>query len=131
MCGRETLDKGMGDKGIRTGGGQPALFFHSLAPSSATVAPFEGQVSGLDLSRFIFPGLKFGLTEGDGGLLENWYTSCYDMSVAGTWQKREGSFETPLDTAGGHLTLERGGKGVRTQVKAWIDDVQLELLEAP
>ena len=77
------------------------------------------------------PYLKIGLTDGDQRQLENCHTSRYDMSAAGTWQRLEGTFETPLETAGGHLALERGGKDHRTQIKAWIDDVQLELLEAP
>ncbi len=50
---------------------------------------------------------------------------------AGAWQRLEGTFETPLDTAGGHLALERGGMEIQTRINAWIDDVELELLEAP
>lgn len=77
------------------------------------------------------PYLKIGLTDGDGGLLENCHTSRYDVSRLGEWQRLEGTFETPLETTGGHLALERGGKDVQTQITAWIDDVELELLEAP
>ena len=77
------------------------------------------------------PYLKIGLTDGDGGLAENCHTSRYDMSKAGEWQRLAGTFETPLETAGGHLALERGGKDVQTRIRAWIDDVELELLEAP
>jgi hypothetical protein len=77
------------------------------------------------------PYLKIGLTDGDGHLLENCHTGRYDMAAPGTWQRLEGTFETPLETAGGHLALERGGKDIQTRIRAWIDDVQLELLEAP
>ena len=77
------------------------------------------------------PYLKIGLTGPDGGQLENCNTNRYDMSAAGTWQRLEGTFETPLETAGGHLALERGNKDVQTRIKAWIDDVELKLLEAP
>jgi len=77
------------------------------------------------------PYLKIGLTDGGGKLLENCHTSRYDMSAVGNWQRLEGTFETPLETAGGHLALERGGKDFQTQLKAWIDDVALELLETP
>ncbi len=77
------------------------------------------------------PYLKIGLTDGDGQLLENCHTSRYDMSKAGTWQRLEGTFETPLENSGGHLALERGGKDIQTQIKVWIDDVELSLLEAP
>ena len=77
------------------------------------------------------PYLKIGLTDGEGGLLENCHTSRYNMDEVGAWQQLEGTIETPLDTAGGHLALERGGKETQTQIQAWIDDVQLELLESP
>ena len=79
----------------------------------------------------VAPYLKIGLTDGDGRWLENRHTGRYDLSSPGTWQRLEGTFETPLETAGGHLALERGGNDVQTQISAWIDDVQLELLEAP
>jgi len=77
------------------------------------------------------PYLKIGLTGPDGAQLENCHTNRYDMSAAGTWQRLEGTFETPLETAGGHLALERGSKDVQTRIKVWIDDVELTLLEAP
>jgi len=88
------------------------------------------KVDQLEPAR-IAPYFKIGLTDGDGGWLENCHTGRYDMSAAGTWQRLEGTFETPLETAGGHLALERGGKDVQTRIQAWIDDIQLELLEAP
>jgi hypothetical protein len=77
------------------------------------------------------PYLKIGLTNGDGRLLQNCHTSRYDMSKAGEWQRLEGTFETPLETAGGHLALERGSKETSTRITAWIDDVQLDLMESP
>jgi hypothetical protein len=77
------------------------------------------------------PYLKIGLTDGQRELLENCHTNRYNMSAVGTWQRLEGTFETPLETAGGHLALERGGREVQTQIRAWIDEIQLELLEAP
>ena len=77
------------------------------------------------------PYLKIGLTDGDGRWLENCQTSRYNMAAAGSWQRLEGTLETPLETATGHLALERGGQEIQTQIQAWIDDVKLELLEAP
>jgi hypothetical protein len=47
------------------------------------------------------------------------------------WQRLEGTLETPLETATGHLALERGDQEIQTRIQAWIDDVKLELLEAP
>ncbi len=77
------------------------------------------------------PYLKIGLTDAEGRLLENRNTNRYDTRALGTWQRLEGTFETPLATARGHLALERGGKDVQTRIEAWLDQVQLELLEAP
>jgi hypothetical protein len=77
------------------------------------------------------PYLKIGLTDGDGRWLENCQTSRYNMAAAGSWQRLEGTLETPLETATGHLALERGGQEIQTRIQAWIDDVKLELLEAP
>ena len=77
------------------------------------------------------PYLKIGLTDGAGRWLENSPTNRYDMADVGTWQRLEATLETPLETAAGHLALERGEKETETQLEAWIDDVRLELLEAP
>ena len=77
------------------------------------------------------PYLKIGLTGADGQWLTNCQTNRYDAVEPGAWQRLESVFETPLETAGGHLALERGAKEARTQIVAWLDDVRLELLEAP
>ncbi len=57
--------------------------------------------------------------------------SAYDMSRSGTWQRLEGTFETSLETAGGHLAVERGTNATPTEIDLWLDRVELELLEAP
>lgn len=53
------------------------------------------------------------------------------MSRTGQWQQLEAAFETSLETAGGHLALERGSNDTATRIDLWFDDVRLELLEAP
>ncbi len=77
------------------------------------------------------PYLKIGLSDGEGKWLTNCPTSAYDMSKAGTWQQLEATFETSLETAGGHLALERGANDVSTRIDLWLDSVEVELLEAP
>lgn len=77
------------------------------------------------------PYLKVGLTDRKGDWIENHVTRRYDTGKAGTWQRLEGTFETTAETAGGHLALERGGKDASIRIRAWIDAVELELLEAP
>ena len=58
-------------------------------------------------------------------------TNSYDMSNSGTWQRLATTLETSLETAGGHLALERGSHNTGTRIDLWLDNVQLELLEAP
>jgi hypothetical protein len=77
------------------------------------------------------PYLKIGLTDREGKWLTNCPTSRYDMNDAGTWQQLEATLETSLDTAGGHLALERGSNDAATRIDLWLDNVELELLEAP
>ena len=77
------------------------------------------------------PYLKIGLTDQEGRWLTNFHTQTYDTAKPGTWQHLEAVLETPLDTARGHLALERGAKDEATRIRAWIDDVHLELLESP
>jgi hypothetical protein len=88
------------------------------------------KVDALDPPR-LEPYLKIGLTDPEGKWLTNLQTGRYDTGKLGTWQHLVGTFETTLDTAGGHLALEKGTKETAVSLKAWLDDVQLELLEAP
>jgi hypothetical protein len=77
------------------------------------------------------PYLKIGLTDREGKWLENCPTTAYDMSCTGAWQRLEATLETSLETAGGHLALERGSNDTATRIDLWLDGVQVELLEAP
>jgi len=88
------------------------------------------KVDSLEPAR-LPPYLKIGLTDSEGNWLTNFPTNSYDMSKAGTWQQLEAVFETSLETAGGHLALERGTNDAATQIDLRLDDVRLELLEAP
>jgi len=88
------------------------------------------KVNLLEPSRLL-PYLKIGLTDSEGKWLTNCATNSYDMSNLGQWQYLEATIETSLETAGGHLALERGSNDTATRIDLWLDDVQLELLEAP
>jgi len=77
------------------------------------------------------PYLKIGLADSKDKWLTNCPTNSYDMSHSGAWQQLEVTFETSLETAGGHLALERGSNDIATKIDLWLDNVQLELLEAP
>lgn len=77
------------------------------------------------------PYLKIGLVDSEGTWLANRHTGRYDADKMGQWQCLTCTLETTLDTAGGHLALEKGGKDTAVEISAWIDQVQLELLESP
>jgi hypothetical protein len=77
------------------------------------------------------PYLKIGLNDAHGDWISNLSTAPYDMQQLGAWQKLQATIETPLNTAGGHLSVERGCKDQETDIRLWLDDVELELLEAP
>ncbi|MHC4330096.1 MAG: DUF4832 domain-containing protein [Planctomycetota bacterium] len=88
------------------------------------------KVSVLEPGR-LPPYLKIGLTDSEGKWLMNCATNSYDVSNSGEWQHLEAMVETSLETAGGHLALERGSNDMTTHIDLWLDNVQLELLEAP
>lgn len=77
------------------------------------------------------PYLKIGLADSEGRWLRNCSTRRYDTEASGTWQRLTTTFETGAGTAGGHLALERGGRDTPIRLRAWLDDIELELLEAP
>ena len=69
--------------------------------------------------------------DSEGKWLMNCVTNSYDMSKSGQWQHLEATVETSMETAGGHLALERGSNDTATRIDLWLDNVQIELLEAP
>jgi hypothetical protein len=88
------------------------------------------KINTLEPTR-LAPYLKIGLTDSEDKWLTNCPTNSYDTSHSGTWQRLEATFETSLGAAGGHLALERGTNDTATSIGLWLDNVQLELLEAP
>jgi hypothetical protein len=88
------------------------------------------KVNSLEPGR-LRPYLKIGLTDSEGKWLMNCVTNSYDMSNSGQWQHLEATVETSMETTGGHLALERGSNDTATRIDLWLDNVQLELLEAP
>lgn len=77
------------------------------------------------------PNLKIGLEDAAGKWINNKHTNPYDLSKLGTWQYLEVTFETTMETVGGHLSIEKGSLDARITVKMRIDDVKLEILESP
>lgn len=77
------------------------------------------------------PYLKIGLTDAQGKWITNISTQEYDLAKVGTWQLLQAFVETTPETAGGHLAVEKGSLEGKFAVSLRLDDVKLELLEAP
>jgi len=77
------------------------------------------------------PRVKIGLTDSEDKQIENRNTNPYNLSKLGTWQYMETVFETTMETAGGHLSIEKGSLETRITATIRLDDVRLELLESP
>ena len=77
------------------------------------------------------PTVKIGLVDSEDEWIDNRNTNPYNLSKLGTWQYLEAIFETTMETAGGHLSIEKGGFETRVTATIRLDDVRLELLESP
>ena len=77
------------------------------------------------------PRVKIGLTDSEDEWIDNRNTNPYNLSELGTWQYLEAIFETTMETAGGHLSIEKGGFETKVTATIRLDDVRLELLESP
>ncbi len=77
------------------------------------------------------PYFKLGVSDADGGWIKNFNTNAYDLTRPGTWQRLVTYAETPPETAGGHLAVEKGRLEASVAATIRIDDVRLELLESP
>jgi hypothetical protein len=92
-----------------------------LAGGSGLSYKTEPDAWGLSLADIVYFRPSWNDLEAD----------AYDISRSGTWQRLEGTFETSLETVGGHLALERDTNATTTEIDLWLDSVELELLEAP
>lgn len=77
------------------------------------------------------PNFKIGLADSENEWIDNRNTNPYNLSKLGTWQYLEAIFETTMETAGGHLSIEKGGFETKVTATIRLDDVRLELLESP
>lgn len=77
------------------------------------------------------PYLKVGINEAGGKWITNFSTNPYDLKRVGTWQKLEGNADLPANAATADLALEKGDNSTPVTLKLRLDDVKLELIEAP
>ncbi len=77
------------------------------------------------------PYMKIGVNDTEGTWLENFSSAAYDLSNQGTWQELEVTAELPPEAGTVHFAVEKGAYGTPITVRLRLDDVELELLEAP
>lgn len=77
------------------------------------------------------PYLKLGVNDAQGHWLTNFSTNPYDTSKLGAWQRIEGEADTPPAAALGQFAVEKGALEAHLTATIRLDDVTLELMEAP
>ncbi|MBC8443103.1 DUF4832 domain-containing protein [PVC group bacterium] len=77
------------------------------------------------------PYVKIGVSGADGKWIENYVSGKYDLSELGTWQQLTVIADVPMNAASAHLAIEKGAYSTPITATMRLDDVKLELLEAP
>jgi len=77
------------------------------------------------------PYLKLATNGADGKWITNFSTNQYDLRQPGTWQRLETTAELPPNAATLDLAVEKGDNTTPVTLRLRLDDVKVELLEAP
>jgi len=77
------------------------------------------------------PYLKIGVNDAKGKWITNFSTEKYDLTKLGTWQLLEGLGDLPASAYTVDLAVETGDVNASLTTTLRLDDVKLELLEAP
>jgi len=77
------------------------------------------------------PYLKIGVNGTDDHWITNLNTESYDLTALGTWQRLQGVGEVPANAGSADLAIERGEPEPEITVDLSLDDVQVEVIEAP
>ncbi len=77
------------------------------------------------------PFLKLATNAADGKWIANFSTNPYDLKQTGTWQRLERTAELPANAATLDIAIEKGDNSTPIALRLRLDDVKLELLEAP
>lgn len=81
-------------------------------------------------SNKLAPYLKVGVNSAT-KWITNFSTQKYDLSKLGTWQLLEGVADLPAEAVTADFAIEKGDNSTPVTVKLRLDDVKLELIEAP
>lgn len=77
------------------------------------------------------PYLKIGINGTDDRWLTNLNTDTYDLETPGTWQRLQVLGEVPVNAGSADLAIERGAPEAEITIDLRLDDIQVEVLEAP
>lgn len=77
------------------------------------------------------PYLKLGINDSQGKWLANAATNSCDAKLLGAWQLLEGFADMPPQAGSLDFALEKGDKDTPVTVTLRLDDVRLEIVEAP
>lgn len=77
------------------------------------------------------PYLKIGVNDAEGRWFENHGSNRYDLGRIGEWQELVVTADLPLQAASLDLAIEKGEYHTPITVRLRLDDVRLELVEAP
>ncbi|MCE5238996.1 DUF4832 domain-containing protein [bacterium] len=77
------------------------------------------------------PYLKLATNAADGKWITNYSTNPYDLRQLGTWQRLETTAELPANAAALDIAIEKGDNTTPIALRLRLDDVKVELLEAP
>lgn len=102
----------------------------ALPPASKVRLTAWMLVEAIEPTRFP-PHMKIGANRADGTWLTNYSTIKYDLDRMGTWQLLEGIFEISPEAASFDLAIETGTNDVPISARIRVDDVAVEVLEAP
>ena len=77
------------------------------------------------------PYIKFAANDAEDDWIANFTSQRYDMSRMGEWQLMDVYGDVPLHAAIGYLAIEKGASSIPITARIRLDDIKLELLEAP
>ena len=77
------------------------------------------------------PYIKLAANDAEDEWIANFTSQHYDMSRVGEWQLMDVYADVPRRSAIGYIAIEKGAHSVPITARMRLDDITLELLEAP
>jgi hypothetical protein len=77
------------------------------------------------------PYIKLAANDAEDDWIANFTSQRYDMSRVGEWQLMDVYGDVPLRAATGYIAIEKGASTIPINARIRLDDIKLEVLEAP